>query len=252
MSCPGRRLPRALTFAAVAAALGCAAGGSRRPEPAPAWTAVPDTAGMTRIRFARGTTSGILNDSLPADGERAYLIGALQGQVMLAHAIAWTDPRSGPRGETAVRVYRADGGELAAPAGAGPLWTGRLPATGDYVVRVRATGGPTPYTLAVQIPRRVVVDRENPSASFSGTAPSRAPVDFLIKGERNQALEVEVRSDREDAQLHVYGLDDGVQLAPLAARQRRFGGRLPSTQDYVVSMVPGGEGVRYDLLMTLR
>ncbi len=233
------------------AALGCAKSAPPRAEPGPAWATVADSTGMTRIRFARGTTSGILHDSLPAGGEHAYLLGALQGQVMLAHAIAWNDGRAGSSGGTVVRVFRADGTELPAPGGPGPLWTGRLPRTGDYVVRVRAAGGPAPYTLAVQIPRRVVVDEENPATSFSGVAPSRAPVDYLIKGERGRVLDVEVRGGSEDTHLHVYGLDDGVQLAPLADRLRRYHGELPGSQDYVVSVVPVGEGGKYEVLIRM-
>lgn len=256
----GSRRPVAWAVAAVAVALGCTRTSASPPGPAPVraavpeeagWSAVPDTSGMTRIRFARGTTSGIVSDSLPAGGEHTYLLGALQGQVMLAHAIAWTDP--GEREpQTTVRVYRTDGVELSAPGGVGSLWTGRLPGTGDYIVRVRATSGPTPYTLAVQIPLRVVVDRENPSGSYSGLAPSRAPVDYVIKGERGQALAVDLRSERPGTQLHVYGLDDGIQLARLTDRLQRWSGRLPATQDYVVSVVPAGEETSYELLVTLR
>ena len=235
------------------ATAGCAGGGSRaKVVTAPAWAAVADTSDMTRVRFARGTTSGIIDDTLPTGGEHAYLLGALQGQVMLAHAIAWRDEVSGRTGETTVRVFRPDGTELTSPGGAGPLWTGRLPLSGDYVVRVRASGAPAGYTLAVQIPRRVVVDRENPSASFAGVAPSRAPVDYLSRGDRGRMLDVELRSEDGGTHLHVYGLDDGTQLAGLADLHHRFGGALPSTQDYVISVVPGGEGARYELLVTMR
>lgn len=252
MSSVRSRAGAALSCVAVVATVaGCAGAARARTQAGPAWEIPSDTTGMTRIRFARGTTSGILNDSLPAGGEHAYLLGALQGQVMLAHAIAWNDPRRSP-GRTAVHVYRPDGRELAAPGGSGALWTGRLPASGDYIVRVRAAGAPTAYTLAVQIPRRVVTDRENPSASFSGVVPSRAPVDYLVKGQAGQTLEAELRIESGDAHLHVYGLDDGVQLARLADRRRRHAVRLPSEQDYVVSVVPLAEGTRYDLLVTLR
>jgi hypothetical protein len=245
------RLPGLFCLATAGAALGCGGGTpTAGPRPTPAATAATDTAAMTRIRFARGTTSGILNDSLPAGGERAYLIGALQGQVMLAHAIAWSDRRSPGQGETSVRVYRADGGELRAPVGGAALWSGRLPADGDYVVRVRASGGPTAYTLAVQIPKPVVANREHPSAFYAGVAPSRAPVDFLIDGEQGTTLDVALRTD-PGSHLHIYGLDDGIQLARLADRKARFTGVLPATQQYVISVVPAGEGTRYELTIAV-
>lgn len=240
----------AMGLVCLAAGLACASGAPPRTQPA-AWTAPADTTGLTRIRFARGTTSGILDDSLTAGEEKGYLIGALQGQVMLVHAITWPDPQRPSRSEATVRVFRPDGSELSAPSGTGPLWTGRLPVSGDYVVRVRGMSAPASYTLAVQIPRRVVVDRENPTASFSGVTPSRAPVDYLIRGGRGRTLEVELRSDG-GTHLHVYGLDDGVQLARLPDRLQRYRGGLPSAQDYVISVVPAGEGARYDLLVTLR
>ena len=249
------RLPGLLCLAAATAAVGCGGGAptaSPPPAPAaPAARAVPDTAAMIRIRFARGTTSGILNDSLPAGGARAYLLGALRGQPMLAHAIAWSDRRQSGQGETSVRVSRPDGAELMTPAGPGPLWSGRLPEDGDYVVRVRVSGGATPYTLAVQIPKPVTVTPEDPTAAYSGLAPSRAPVDFLIKGEQGRSLDAELGAG-PGTYLHVYGLDTGIQLARLADRRERVSVRLPSTQGYIVSVVPAGEGTRYELKIALR
>lgn len=228
-----------------------------RPKAAP--SALPaaapiDTTSLVRVRFARGTTSGIVDDSLAQGETRGYVLGALQGQVMLAHAIAWPGPRGGPPpGGAVVRVYwTADGRELSHPAGPGPLWSGRLPATGDYAVRVTAPDTTVGYTLAVQIPRRVVVDRENPTASFSGRAPSRAPVDYLIRVPQGQELEAEIRGRDSAAALHIYGLDDGKQLAPLGERHRRWSGRVPATQDYVVSVVPEAERADYELFITVR
>ena len=52
--------------------------------------------------------------------------------------------------------------------------------------------------------------------------------------------------------LHVYGLDDGVQLARLADRQRLYAGRIERAQDYVVSVIPGAERAAYDLRITLK
>jgi hypothetical protein len=248
-----------IRLAAAAMVLAACGGASRETSPAPARVAAPeapedpsDTTGMVRVRFARGTTSGLVNDSLRAGETRGYLIGADRGQVMLVHAIAWP-VRQGesPPPSATVRVYELAGGrELTAPGGAGPLWSGRLQTTGDYAVRVSASG-PAAYTLAVQIPRRLSPGAGDPTAAIAGSAPSRAPVDYIIEGERGQTLAASVR-ESDPVALHIYGLDDGRQLAPLPERRQLWGGTLPATQDYVVSVVPAEEDARYELTVTLR
>ena len=247
----------AIGVLALAAAAGCR--GSRSAPsaaPAPVTPAEPadltDTTGLVRVRFSRGTTSGLVNDSLGSGESRGYLIGAEEGQVMMIHAITWPVRQGGsPPPAATVRVYsQAEGRELEVPAGPGPLWSGRLPATGDYVARVAATG-PTAYTLAVQIPRRLTPGAGDPTAAITGTAPARAPVDYIVDGKSGQTLAASLRED-DPATLHLYGLDDGEQLAPLSERRRLWAGRLPATQDYVVSVVPLEEGATYELTVTLR
>jgi hypothetical protein len=243
----------ALGVAGGVASSGACGGGGRPAAPAAVPAATPgDTAGLRRVRFARGTSSGIVSDSLRAGESRGYLLGAEQGQVMLAHAITWPARESGaPAAAATVRVFSvAEEMELTARSGLGPLWSGRMPATGDYVVRVSATQ-PTAYTLAVQIPRRLSVGEGDPTAAIAGTAPSRAPVDYLIAGRSGQTLAASVRDD-DPATLHLYGLDDGAQLAPLAERRRLWAGTLPASQDYVISVVPAGEGASYQLTVAVR
>jgi hypothetical protein len=222
------------------------------PPPAASAGGAIDTIGLPRIRFARGTTSGLLDDSLSGGATRSYVLGATQGQVMLAHAIAWpVAERLHPPPEPEVRVYDvASGRELASPRAEPEVWSARLPLTGDYVVRV-TVAAPTAYTLAVQIPRRVEVSPAAPLAIFTGSTPSRVPVDYLIRGDAGRTLEVTL-GGAATVGLHVYGLEDGAQLAPLADRQRLYAGRLETTQDYVVSVVPGEERAAYDLRIALR
>jgi hypothetical protein len=243
--------------ALVAALTVAGCGGTKAtPEAAPvaatASVLPSDTVGLLRIRFARGTTSGLVNDSLGTGDTRGYLIGAERGQVMMVHAITWPVRQGGSPPPTAtVRVYSVEEGrELTAPAGAGPLWSGRLPSSGDYAVRVSASA-PTAYTLALQIPRRLTPTSGDPTAAIAGSAPSRAPVDYIIAAESGQTLAASVR-ESDPVTLHLYGLDDGGQLAPLPERRQLWAGRLPATQDYVVSVVPADEGARYELTVTLR
>lgn len=238
---------------ALAACGGAGTGGAPTPAAAaPAGAAPIDTVGLPRIRFARGMTSGILDDSLPAGASRTYVLEAKQGQVMLAHAIAWpVAERLHPPPEPEVRVFEAaTGRELPSPRAELEVWSGRLPLSGDYVVRVTAAA-PTSYTLAVQIPRRVEVTPDQPTAIFTGSTPSRTPIDYLIKAEAGRTLEI-VLGGAPSLGLHVYGLEDGAQLAPLADRQRLYAGRVETTQDYVVSVIPVEERAAYDLRITLR
>jgi hypothetical protein len=76
-------------------------------------------------------------------------------------------------------------------------------------------------------------------------------VDYIVDGESGQTFAASLR-ERDPATLHVYGLDDGSQLAPLSERPRLWAGRLPASQSYVVSVVPAEEGAGYQLSVTLR
>jgi len=76
-----------------------------------------------------------------------------------------------------------------------------------------------------------------------------------VKGVKGQLFRAELRGAPEGGgapTLHLYGLDDGVQLAPLGERRRSWSGALPADQDYVVSVIPPGEGAQYDLIVALR
>jgi len=240
---------------AIALLTGCG-GGHPLPAPAPAAAraaAAPiDTTGLPRIRFPRGSTSGINDDKLGAGATRSYVLHAQGGQVMLVHAISWPVAEAEhPPPEPEVRVYEAaTGRELPSPRGEPEVWSARLPGTGDYIIRVTAKA-PTAYTLAVQIPRRVETTPAEPTAVFTGTAPSRAPIDFLVRVDAGRTLEVGL-GGAPTVGLHIYGLNDGIQLAHLSDRQRLYAGRVETTQDYVVSMVPWAERAAYDLRVTVR
>ena len=222
------------------------------PSAARAAAAPIDTTGLPRIRFPRGTTSGINDDKLAAGATRSYVLHAQGGQVMLVHAISWPVAEAEhPPPEPEVRVFEAaTGRELPSPRGEPEIWSARLPGTGDYIVRVTAEAA-TAYTLAVQIPKRVETSPAEPTAVFTGTAPSRAPIDFLVRVDAGRTLEVSL-GGAPTVGLHIYGLNDGIQLARLSDRQRLYAGRVETSQDYVVSMVPGSERAAYDLRVTVR
>ncbi len=110
---------------------------------------------------------------------------------------------------------------------------------------------PTAYTLAVQIPRRLSVGEGDPTAAITGTAPSRAPVDYIIEGGAGRTLAASVR-DGDPPRSTCTDWTTARQLAPLSERRKLWAGTLPTSQDYVISVVPADEGARYELTVALR
>ena len=230
--------------------------GDRRPAltrgvAGPRGEAPIDTVGLPRIRFARGTTSGTIDDKLGRRAPRSYVLVARRPGRSCSRTPSPGRWRSGhPPPEPVVQVFEAaTGRELTSPRGEPEVWSAACPSRG--LRRSRDRGGPDDYTLAVQIPRRVEVSPAEPTAVFTGTAPSRAPIDFLVRVDAGRTLEVSL-GGAPTVGLHIYGLDDGVQLSRLSDRQRLYSGRVEPTQDYVVSMVPWAERAAYDLRVTVR
>ena len=83
-----------------------------------------------------------------------------------------------------------------------------------------------------------------------GRALGREIFDLLLL-ERARTLEVSL-GGAPTVGLHIYGLNDGAQLARLSDRQRLYAARVATSQDYVVSMVPWAERAAYDLRVTVR
>lgn len=98
-----------------------------------------------RISFARGAISAVVAGNLSSGGTNSYVLRALGRQTMTAAlnvriAGAWLE------------IYGLSDGQPLILASAGATqWTGRLPATQDYLVRVISTGPHALYSLGLTI-----------------------------------------------------------------------------------------------------
>jgi hypothetical protein len=96
----------------------------------------------------------------------------------------------------------------------------------------------------------VVVDRENPSTSFAGVAPSRRRWTISIKGERGGSLDVEIRA-MTAVPTCTSTASTTARSSPDSPIASAASAAPPSSQDYVISVVPAG-GARYELMVTMR
>lgn len=108
---------------------------------------LPAVAGVTeRVRFAPGTSGATIKGAVIRGERDVYLLGAGAGQTMKVKIYSLED--------NAVFQIKNPDGSFASGAEEGvdaTIWSGRLPAYGDYKIVVGGTRGNATYTLMVEI-----------------------------------------------------------------------------------------------------
>ncbi len=97
-----------------------------------------------RIQFAPGTTSATVNGNIAGGGYKYYMLQARAGQTMSV------DLRS-MLGNAGLTIYRPDGDVLAGTNQGVHSWSGTLPLSGDYLMRVEAPQDNIRFSLTVAI-----------------------------------------------------------------------------------------------------
>lgn len=100
-----------------------------------------------RIRFPRGANSVTISGSVVRGERDRYILGAKEGQTMTVRIRAAED-------NAVFQIYLP--GEQESLEGAGETddaksWSGKIPATTDYIIVVGASRGNTSYKLDVEI-----------------------------------------------------------------------------------------------------
>ncbi|MBP6003545.1 MAG: hypothetical protein KA746_08950 [Pyrinomonadaceae bacterium] len=104
----------------------------------------------TRVRFARGTHSGVVKGTIRGYAYRDYLVGSGAGEMMEVSIDATNDG-------TVFTIFRPDGSNIEGAAET-VEYKGQLGPGGDYVIRVgmmrsaaRRKGATSTYTLKIMV-----------------------------------------------------------------------------------------------------
>jgi hypothetical protein len=211
-----------------------------------------------RVEFASGTTS---NSSayreLAAGGFDEYILGALKGQELAVDAAPYTFADAG---NFVVSVIGMDGSVLVAESAQLQSWTGVLPTSQDYVIRVTNRGNAAQYRLNVTIPWRINFAAGATSTSLDGklVAGNNGNLYFL-RAQAGQTLTLNTTSANNNACLTVAAKMTDGSLIPLLNTMSQpttsWSTILPTgsefAQDYsiLVSQCPGSPAT--DTLYTL-
>jgi len=215
----------------------------------PAATAVPTSTTAPeeeaeRIRLDPGATDARVEGDLAAREAVRYVLAAREGDFLEVEVSA---PEPGVR----LVIFGEDGTVLRSGMAEGSLFRGTLPATQDYYVLLDAAEGALSYSMLVSLPERIAFAPGATSAEVAGeVAPfeRHAYVAGLAEG---QTLDVEVTAPAPGVRLVIYGLD-GTVLRSGMGEGAAFQGPVPVTQDYILALSAGEEGVAYTLRLGAR
>jgi hypothetical protein len=115
----------------------------------PLRTTVPPPAPVVkRINFAPNSISATVQGTLQVNGADQWALRILAGQTLNANVAA-------TNGKARLVIWGADGTMLISDHADAPYWTGPVPSTQDYYIRVDALDNTAPsYSLTVTVPPR--------------------------------------------------------------------------------------------------
>ncbi len=212
----------------------------------------PTTVAVERISFGSGETAAMRSGSLGAGQSKEYLIRVLKGQQVTTEFYA--------TGSAGYSIVGADGTELKPSASEINPFTFIAPATQDYRVRIMATTA-TEYDFIVTIPPLNASPTATPSAPVrlsvepGGTSVSATDIvaaygrdQYLVAASAGQTMYVSLQSPNDVVNFSIVGVLDGQPLKRVENEDRSWSGTLPTTQDYLITVVnPTGVRVEYTL-----
>ncbi len=216
---------------------------SAPPTSAPAVSNLP---AATRISFATGATYSVTQGTVQANQALFYVARAAKGQPMIVML-------NTPDQSAILSVFGADGTILLSRSQHTTSWQGTLPNTQDYYFRVTGGASTANFTLTVDIPARIQFASGQNEVTLNGQTVGGYNVAYVAYAFKGQQMEVTINTSRDVAGLTIWGFSDGQPYARAQNGVTDFKMDLPSTQDYIIEVVPaGGNVVNYQINVTIR
>jgi hypothetical protein len=201
------------------------------------------TPGPTNVVFTPGTTAAVVQGTLAAGQVKSYIVSAMQSQPMILIL-------ESPHGGSTLGVSEPDGTLLLDPALKWNTWQWLLPRTEAYTIQV--FGGTTAgdFTLTIKVAQLAQFASGSTSVTLNGTTVNGYVFSYAFYCTSGQTMSTSLNVPSTTAILDVFGLATGPLLSS-SANATTWSGVLPSTQDYVVEVIPhNGQEVNYTLTVS--
>lgn len=209
--------------------------------------AAPTTApAAQRITFLGGATVGVVSAPIEAGRSQAYVLQAFQSQPMFVYIGSYNN-------DVTFSLKTPDGTTIVPAASKLTSWQGSLPHTGDYFLTIYGGAVTENFSLNVTVPSRIQFAQGTDSDAVSGSTVAGYDVSYVVHAARGQKMSVNLSNLSAAAALSIYGFTDGQRYLRSDANQTSYQFSLPSTQDYIIVVVPkDGRAVNYKLTVQIQ
>jgi len=213
-------------------------------KPPIAPTPIPPSA--SRINFLSGATTGVVSGPIQPGQVLYYVLNASQGQPMIVMVTSLNN-------DVTLSVKTQGGTSMLNQATHQSSWQTMLPQTEDYYIGVYGGSTFENFTLSVEIPSRIKFDLGADTVKLSGETVAGYVVAYTVFALKDQKMTVNVNSQANSVVLTIYGYTDGQPYVRSASGKTSFILRLPSTQDYIIELVPkAGQDIPYDMQLIIK
>ncbi len=200
----------------------------------------------TRITFLNGATVGVVSAPIQAGQSQNYVLQALRAQPMFVYV-------GSPNNDVTVSIKMQDGTTLLGAAAYQTSWQGSVPQTEDYYLTIHGGATTENFSLTVTVPSRIQFAAGAVSAIVSGKTVAGYDLSYAVFAAKGQSLSVDLENLSSKASLSIYGFTDGQRYIRSDTGQTSFQFILPSTQDYIIVVVPAaGNVVGYTMTVKIQ
>ena len=208
----------------------------------------------TRIQFPPGGTTATVNGLVRPPDRPQYVLKALAGQEMTVQIIS-----PGNLANFAITGV-SDGQPYKRLENEDRSFTFTLPATQDYLITVASAAGAVDYSLTVTVvgstpppptePIRIRFAPGATSATVEGSLAAGAYQEYLVAARAGQQMTVDLYAAADNTLLAITGAD-GTPYKRGAVGGPSFTFTLPTSQDYIISVIADGNATGYTLVVTI-
>ena len=212
------------------------------PTEAPPPSPTPILPAATRITFAPGATYGSADGTISVGETKAFVLEAMKDQPILASVGSFNN-------DVILSIITENGVALLPAEQNFTSWQGSLPATQDYFLYISGAQETENFSLWVTIPSRIKFDAGTTSAEVEGVTVDGYIASYVVGAQGGQTMDILLTANPDVAALTVWGFSDGQPYMRAVMGSTTFNMQLPSTQDYIINVVPQGD---HEVDFTLR